>query len=382
MPRPVSTVPESGVATGILDPSGNIVTTETISQVLHKALKEQEEQFAERMSEMQSHIFDLRLRIGNTDKELEEVKEENEILKKQLREGQNGSNTGKSATMKVMKPSKFKGDQTLDVDTFVLQCNLYFSQFPDATESQKVAFALSCLKGPAAIWVETFMKKSPMNQMTSFKSLVQELEAMWGVVDKEGRAIRELDALKQGSSTVADYVAAFRQKAAKCGFSDYDLRRRFRMGLQQRVREQLVHVSPKEKDTLEKLISHSLEIGQNNEELDAEKKAYKAAWTPRSTGTSSGSSTAKTVSQGGDAMDVDAQKTRGGPRPQDKQGSGAFKCYRCGKEGHIARNCTEKAAATVKANKVEEEAPKKEEITMESIKALIAEAMKSKKEGF
>ena len=85
------------------------------------------------------------------------------------------------------------------------------------------------------------------------------------------------------------------------------------MGLQQRVREQLAHVSPKEKDTLEKLISHSLEIGQNNEELDAEKKAYKAAWTPRSTGTSSGSSAAKTVSQGGDAMDVDAQKTRGGP---------------------------------------------------------------------
>jgi len=284
--------------------------------------------------------------------------------------------------MKVMKPSEFKGDQTLDVDTFVLQCSLYFSQFPEATESQKVAFALSCLKGPAAIWAETFMKKSLTNQMTTFQSLVQELEAMWGVIDKEGRAIRELDALKQGSSTVADYVAQFRQKAAKCGFSDYDLRRRFRMGLQQRVREQLAHVSPKEKDTLEKLISHSLEIGQNNEELDAEKKAYKTTWTPRSTGTSSGSSAAKTVSQGGDAMDVDAQKTRGGPRPQGKQGSRAFKCYRCGKEGHIARNCTEKAAATVKANKTEEETPKKEEITMESIRALIAEAMKSKKEGF
>jgi len=198
---------------------------------------------------------------------------------------------------------------------------------PEATESQKVAFALSCLKGPAATWAEMFIRKSLANQMTLFQFLVQELEAMWGVVDKEGKAIRELDALKQGSSTVSDYVASFRQKAAKCSFSDYDLRRRFRMGLQQRIRDQLMHVSPKDKDTHEKLISHSLEIGQNQEELDAKKKVWKSTWTPRSTGTL-GSSSTKMVSQGGDAMDVDTQKTRGGPRLQGKQGGGAFKCYR------------------------------------------------------
>jgi len=196
MPRPVSTVPESGVATGILGPQGQVVTTDTISEVLHKALKEQEERFITMLSEQYMTMTELKGKVDLLEGELDEVKDENKVLRRQLREGQNGSSTGKSASMKVMKPSEFKGDQTLDVDTFVLQCNLYFSQFPNATKSQKVAFALSCLKGPAAIWAETFVKKSLQNQMTSFQSLVQELEAMWGVVDKEGRAIRELDALK------------------------------------------------------------------------------------------------------------------------------------------------------------------------------------------
>jgi hypothetical protein len=384
-PRPASTVTESGVATGILGPQGELITATAISEAVRKLLAEQAETFEAKIRRLQ-RSFD------NLDSAFDEVKEENEVLRRLNEElnrnqnqnqnqGQSGSNTGHSASMKVMKPSEFKGDQSLEVDTFILQCNLYFSQFPAATESQKVAFALSCLKGTAATWAETYIRKNLSNQFNSFGLLCQELEAMWGIADKEGKAIRELDALKQGNTTVADYVAIFRQKSAKCGFSDYDLRRRFRMGLQQRVREQLAHVSPKEKDTLEKLIRHSLEIGQNNEELDAEKKAYKSLWTPRSTTGTGGSSSMKTVSQGGDAMDVDAQKTRGGPRPQGKQGGGAFKCYRCGEEGHMARNCTNKAAATVKANKVEE-TPKEEKITMESIRALIAEAMKPKKEGF
>jgi hypothetical protein len=173
--------------------------------------------------------------------------------------------------MKVIKLSKFKGNATLEVDMFILQCNLYFLQFPDSTESQKVAFILSCMKNAASgVWVEMYICKNLSNQYNSFQSLCQELKAMWGVADKEGKAIRELDALKQGNTTALDYVATFRQKSAKCSFSDYDLHRRFRMGLQQRVREQLAHISPKNKDTLKKLIAHSLEICQNQEELDAQ----------------------------------------------------------------------------------------------------------------
>jgi len=52
------------------------------------------------------------------------------------------------------------------------------------------------------------------------------------------------------------------------------------------------------------------------------------------------------------------------------------------RRAHCQKLHSEKAAAMVKANKVEEETHKKEEITMESIRALIAKAMKLKKEGF
>jgi len=253
--------------------------------------------------------------------------------------------------------------------------NLYFDQFDAVTEKQKVAAMLSTLSGSAGRWAEAYVKKNLDNEVVSYRTLCFEMEQMWGIADREGKAIRELDALKQETKTITEYVALFRQKSARCRFSDYDLIRRFRMGLQQRVRDQLAHVAAASKNTLETLIRHAIEIGQNLEELDAEKKAYRSQWTPRATTHQSTQGSApKTVSQGGDAMDVDAQKQKGGPRPQVNQ-PGGFKCYRCGKEGHMARNCSEKPKEKfVKATTSEEKKP--EESVEAMIRRVIAENMK------
>src|SRR6267154_2709968 len=44
-------------------------------------------------------------------------------------------------------------------------------------------------------------------------------------------------------------------------------------------------------------------------------------------------------------MDVDAAKQKAAP----PRGSGSFKCYRCGEEGHMARNCPKPAGYKIKA---------------------------------
>jgi len=215
-----------------------------------------------------------------------------------------GGTSGIATSLKIAKPSNFTGRTekgALDIDTFLLQCNLYLSSYPSASDTQKNAFVLSYCKGSAAQWAEAIIQKNMQGLIPMHEELHKEMRAMWGIANKEEKVARDLDSLKQSTSSVAEYVSAFRQLAAHVSrFSDYDLWRRFRTGLQQRVRDQLAHISPREKDTLEKLIEKSLEIGQNFEELDAEKKSR---WILRT-----GAPQEKKVSKGGNAMDVDVKR--------------------------------------------------------------------------
>jgi regulator of replication initiation timing len=339
---------------------------------------------------MAEEMHNLRQQVLEINQELTEVKEDNEALRRQNLENSNTRSLGttggtqSSSSLKIAKPSEFTGDKdSINIDTFHLQCDLYFSQYPSVVDKQKNSFILSFCKGSVAKWAETSIKENLVNPYFTTLALKGQMIAMWGVANKEEKAARELDALKQSTSTVAEYTSAFRQKSAHCfGFSDYDLRRRYRMGLQQRVRDQLAHVSPKNKDTLDKLVTQALEIGQNLEELDAEKKYSSNRWTPRAAAPYA----PKTVSQGGDMMDVDKSKTSGGPRPQGQQGGQGFKCYRCGQMGHMARNCTNaevpgsgpRRPTTIKAAEVE--APAYKPMTKEDIKAMFEEFSKGRKD--
>jgi len=352
------------------------------------AADETRKELEEKMQQDLNYAFrEYKAKIENLQMEIDELAKENERLRRSMISSTgiplaNGTTTfPSSSSLKISKPSEFTGGNAktdLDVDTFLLQCDLYFSLYPSATDIQKNAFVLSYCKGSAARWAEAIIQRNMQGLIPTHEELRKEMRAMWGVANKEEKAARDLDSLKQSTSSVAEYVSAFRQLAAHVsGFSDYDLRRRFRTGLQQRVRDQLAHISPREKDTLEKLIEKSLEIGQNFEELDAEKKSR---WIPRT-----GAPQEKKVSEGGNAMDVDANRQRGGPRPQGQQGGKGFKCYRCGQEGHMARNCTNAASgsggkpATIKAAKEEEP---KEDFDAR-IARIVAEALaKAKKEGF
>ena len=390
-PRPASaahsdnstpTRPQS-VVHAIFGPTGEPLTHESFSVAISDAMERVK-------AEMQEEIRQLKLSLRIQQAEFQEVKEDNEVLRRQLLQTSNTTTVGtvpgtqSSSSLKIAKPSEFTGEKgSIDVDTFHLQCDLYFSQYPSATDKQKNSFILSFCKGTAAKWAETSIKENLANPYFTTLALKGQMVAMWGEANKEEKAARELDALKQSTSTVAEYTSAFRQKCAHCAnFSDYDLRRRYRMGLQQRVRDQLAHVSPKNKDTLDKLITQALEIGQNLEELDAEKKYSSNRWTPRAAAPYA----PKTVSQGGDMMDVDKSKSSGGPRPQGQQGGQGFKCYRCGQMGHMARNCTNaevpgsgpRKPTTIKAAEVE--APAYKPMTKEDIKAMFEEFSKGRKD--
>ena len=229
-----------------------------------------------RTQELLNHNNTLRAQNATQELQLRTQNAQIEELKKKLERFAQSPNTSQ---VKLSKPTEFTGDKdSISIEVYATQLALYMSQWPLITDRQKITTALSFLKGSAAKWAQKYVIELDTKPI-SFEDWSKEFETMWGQDDREGKAIRELETLKQGSSSVPEYAAAFKQKAALTKYSDYDLRLKFRSGLQTRIKEQLAHIPASEKDTLKKLIDYSIQIGRNYEELDAEKKKSNW-WTP------------------------------------------------------------------------------------------------------
>jgi hypothetical protein len=291
----------------------------------------------------------------------------------------NSFSSVKHPPVKLSKPSEFTGDRdSIDAKTWLTQVILYCTQWPDMSDRQRIAVMLSFMKGIAGKWAQRYIEDLPMGTLT-METFDRDFEAMWTQEDTEGKAIRELESLRQGSTSIPEYVAAFKQKAAYTRFSDYDLRLKFRGGLQQRIKEQLAHVSFKDKDTLMKLVEHAIQIGRNFEELDSEKKKS-SWWTPKQeTRRFEAPRAGPSQSRDNNTMDVDSNRFRGGPKPQAQKNE--FKCYRCGETGHTTRNCkTPPGHVQVKATS---EKPTEEPVvTHASIQAMFNAFRDEMRKGF
>src|SRR6267154_426318 len=126
---------------------------------------------------------------------------------------------------KLAKPSEFTGAKdSVDIETFLSQVTLNLAPYGRIPDVQRVRYLLSHFKGAAGKWVQVYIKRMDEGEFFTYDAMVEKINKMWGLVDKEGQAVRELEALRQGTSSVTDYIATFRQKAQYTQFSDYDLR--------------------------------------------------------------------------------------------------------------------------------------------------------------
>lgn len=93
-------------------------------------------------------------------------------------------------------------------------------------DRQKISIMLSFMKGTVGKWAQKYITKLPKETL-KLEKFEEDFEAMWIQEDEEGKAVQEIESLRQGSMTVPEYVATFRQKAAYTKFSDYDLCQKF-----------------------------------------------------------------------------------------------------------------------------------------------------------
>lgn len=146
------------------------------------------------------------------------------------------------------KPDPFDGKDETKLNTFFLQLGIYFRTNPDAftTESDKVHFALSYLKGTALEYFEPEMfaidTEGEPDWLNDYQEFVSELRANFGPYDEVGDAEAKLSKLRMDENKrVTDYLTEFNRLATKLDWGDSALRFAFYNGLAPRLKDDITH---------------------------------------------------------------------------------------------------------------------------------------------
>ena len=123
-----------------------------------------------------------------------------------------------AAWTKVHEPDVFDGSDTRKLQPFLVQCTLNFHNRPDAftSNSDKVTFTLSYLKGTALDWFKPSLTSSESPPwLNDYSNFVRELKNNFGPHDPEGEAEADLENLKMhDNQRIVKYLVNFNHLAA------------------------------------------------------------------------------------------------------------------------------------------------------------------------
>jgi hypothetical protein len=290
--------------------------------------------------------------------QVETVEPEEEIDEFLSHHEEEGSREVKVCLPKFAPPQPFDG-MMKDTKSFVSSIILYIKgREPEfQTTESKIMFALSYMQGGKA----QFWRNEAINQIAmghkpfaSFKEFLEKLEAQFGDPNPKATAVGKLKTMRQGSMSADEFILQFKAEASQTDLGDATLVEYLKAGLNVSLFKSIYQllVMP---TTLEQWYEWAFKLDWQYRQEQAESKLLHPHMQSSSKfGKSSGSSgkgaavheqkapplaTAVTLPSthsshsqqehhASDAMDVD----RGGRRSP-------VRCYKCGKLGHISRNC-------------------------------------------
>lgn len=257
----------------------------------------------------------------------------------------NGTNDRIESTTKppkVSTPETFDGNQGR-LEDFKLQVQLYFffnrAQF--ATESEKVLYASSFLRGKAARGFRPYLKdwldhqEGDQQPKTETRTIFHDydqfeikLEELYGIPNEESHADRHIRRLRQVTS-VSSYASEFQGYAADLEWNDAALRSQFYLGLKEVVKAELSR--GRTTRSLAAMMKEAKEIDERLQELRSDRMMYVDPGKGRTR-------TPREDPYGPRPMELDnLEKER---KKSDKFRK--IRCYRCQQQGHIARNCSQR----------------------------------------
>lgn len=173
-------------------------------------------------------------------------------------------------------PDKFDGSKADKLRPFLAQLNIVFLNHPRRfpTERSKVLFAGSYLSGTAADWFEPIIEEGSKESLMldNWVLFKERLTKVFGDPNAEATAEHNIELLvMKDSEAIAGYITRFRTEAARLKWDDAALRHKFRMGLAERILDELARV-PEQPMHLSDLMEQALLIDNRHWERVRERK--------------------------------------------------------------------------------------------------------------
>jgi hypothetical protein len=254
---------------------------------------------------------------------------------------------------KIQEPERFDGNRkkwTKFLTSFNLWAENYYEFFSNQRNRCSHLLRL-CLEGKSSAWAENIIRTRGTGTesiyLRDYDALIRHAAGMWGPVNVEEEARRDLDKIRQAGS-VGDYIALFQKSAGRTGYGAVEINRKFYNGLNSEIKDMMV--GPGKPVTLEGTIelAATLEtriMERRDEKKDSgssdKKKEYKKEGS-------------KETIKAGRLSNEEMAKLR-------KEG----RCFRCKGKNHLAKDCPQKPQKVKAAIAEEEEGEKDEEDTKE-----------------
>lgn len=254
----------------------------------------------------------------------------------------------------IQRPAAFKGTRGVDARRFLAAFTTYAQGAGSSLNIRQpgggwhiqhtkwIASALSFLEDDAAIWATPYLEAMGNGQPAFSDNWVEFIKAFklrFETTDEAVDAKESLRTLWQGTLTVSEYAAKFKEVMDRTGYSIGDLRDRFYDHLASTVKDALVNTE-RDISTLDKLIEVSVSLDNRIRQRRAEKA--RETGKPTTTASRPSASSAHitpftpTTARDPNAMDIDASKT--GKTRLDFLRVMSGRCFGCGSKDHTKAN--------------------------------------------
>ncbi|KAF5358329.1 hypothetical protein D9756_001790 [Leucocoprinus leucothites] len=169
---------------------------------------------------------------------------------------------------KACLPDTFSGSDPKKLNTFLIQCHLYFRANPTQFQhdNQKVNFAMTYLTGVTLDWFEVSLTQEEQgvfhDWFNDWNAFVRKLRMHFGIANPKGEAAEILNTLRmKPGDKIATYNVEFLKHASQLGWNNEVLCHHYYKGLLNRIQDPLSTCEQGKPTTFEEM--HRLAIVYN-----------------------------------------------------------------------------------------------------------------------